>query len=85
MGRQPEITDLYRRLCGSRPLEEMSGTGILGLNAENFNSYKTRIKHDLTGAFGVPALEKLEIASTGKRPNTRYGLRLERAAIEVGM
>ena len=83
--RQPEITALYRRLCGSRPLDEMSDTGIVGLAAENFNSYKARIKQDLTNAFGPLALEKLEIASTGKRPNTRYGLRIDKLALEVVM
>lgn len=83
MARQPEVSNLYRRLCGTRPLEEMSDTGILGLNAENFNSYKARIKQDLRSAFGAPALERLEIASVGKRPNTRFGIRMERDAIEV--
>jgi CRISPR-associated protein Csx14 len=85
MERQPEITELYRQLRGSRPLDEMSDSGILGLSPENFNSYKTRIKQDLRRAFGVPAAEKLEIASAGTRPNTRYGIRIDRAAIEVVM
>ncbi|RTZ97793.1 MAG: TIGR02584 family CRISPR-associated protein [Deltaproteobacteria bacterium] len=83
MERQPEITALYRRLCGTRPLDEMSDTGILGLNPENFNSYKARIKQDLMAAFGIPAAEKLEIAPVGRRPNTRYGLRIAREVIEV--
>jgi CRISPR-associated protein Csx14 len=83
--RQPEITDLYRRLCGSRPLDEMSDTGILNLNAENFRSLKSRIKNDLTGAFGLPAVEKIAIASVGRPPNTRYGLIMDKAAIEVVM
>ncbi len=85
MERQPEITDLYRRLSGGRPLDEMSDSGILGLTAENFNSYKARIKEDLTKAFGPLALERLEIASIGKRPNTRYGLRIDKSALEVVM
>jgi CRISPR-associated protein Csx14 len=85
MQRQPEITDLYRRLCGSRPLDEMSDTGILNLNAENFRSLKSRIKNDLTCAFGLPAVEKIAIASVGRPPNTRYGLRMDKAAIEVVM
>jgi CRISPR-associated protein Csx14 len=80
---QQEITALYRRLCGSRPLEEMSDSGILGLTTESFNSYKARIKQDLMAAFGAMAVEKLEIASVGTRPNTRYGLCMERTAIEV--
>lgn len=83
LDRQSEITGLYKRLCGTRPIEEMSDTGILGLSDENFRSIKTRIKQDLTTAFGPMALERLEIASVGKRPNTRYGIRLDRTTIEV--
>ncbi|MFH0727036.1 MAG: CRISPR-associated ring nuclease Csm6 [Pseudomonadota bacterium] len=83
--RQTEISALYRRLSGSRPVEEMSKTGILGLDFENFRSYKARIKEDLTRAFGPMALEKLAIASHGKRPNMRYGLRMDKGAIEVVM
>lgn len=85
MDRQPEITALYRLRCGSRPLAEMSDSGILGLNKENFNSYKTRIKQDLQRAFGPPALYKLEIASFGQRPHMRFGLRLDKSDIEVVM
>ena len=85
MNRQPEITSLYSRLRGSRPLDEMSDTGILGLNAENFNSYKTHIKNDLLKAFGAPAMNMLEIASVGRRPNKRYGLRADKSLIEVVM
>ena len=61
----------------------MSDTGIVGLTAENFNSYKARIKQDIMDAFGPLALEKLEIASAGKRPNTRYGLMIDKQTIEV--
>ena len=82
---QLEITRLYKQLCGTRPVEEMSKTGILGLDQANFNSLKSRIKEDLLKAFGPMALEKLEIASVGKRPDTRFGIRMEREAIEVVM
>jgi CRISPR-associated protein Csx14 len=81
--RQPEITRLYKQLCGTRPIEEMSTSGILGLEQPNFNSLKSHINKDLLNAFGPMSLEKLEIASVGKRPNTRFGIRLEREAIEV--
>jgi CRISPR-associated protein Csx14 len=85
MERQSKITSLYSRLCGSRPLDEMSDTGILGLNSDNFHSYKTRINQDLETAFGVPAAEKIGIAAIGRRPNTRYGIRLDKETIEVLM
>lgn len=81
--RQPEITRLYKQLRGTRPLEEMSPSGIRGLDKENFNSSKSRIKEDLLNAFGPMALEKLEIASVGKRNEKRYGIWLDRDAIEV--
>ncbi|MBC2744859.1 MAG: TIGR02584 family CRISPR-associated protein, partial [Desulfosarcina sp.] len=83
--RQSEITRLYKQRCGTRPIEEMSTTGILGLEKWNFNSLRSHINKDLMNAFGPLALEKLEIASTGKKPNTRYGLRMDKAAIEVVM
>jgi CRISPR-associated protein Csx14 len=81
--RQTEITRLYKQLCGTRPIEEMSTTGILGLDQVNFNSLKSHINKDLLNTFGPMALEKLEIASVGKRGNTRFGIRLERDVSEV--
>jgi len=63
--RQGEVTDLYRRLAGSRPIDEMSDTGITSLNADNFNMYKGKIKGDLLKGFGPYALKDLEISSEG--------------------
>ena len=80
---QEELADLYRRLCGTRPVREMSDTGITRLSAENFNMYKSRIKNDLLARFGSHALRLLEIASVGKRPNTRYGLRMDKSAVKI--
>ena len=85
MERQTEINNLYCRLSNGRPLEEMSETGILGLSKANFNSLKSQIKQNLTEAFGLPAIERLEIASVGKKPNTRFGIRMDRNVIEVVM
>ena len=81
--KQSEITDLYRKISGTRPLDEMSNTGITGLNADNFNMYKGKIKQDLLGRFGPYALKELEIASVGKRPNTLYGIFLDKSRIEI--
>jgi CRISPR-associated protein (TIGR02584 family) len=80
---QDEITDLYRKLAGSRPLNEMSDTGIKNLNAVNFNSYRSKIKADLLKGFGPYALKDLEISSEGTRPNTRYGIRIDKSRIEI--
>ena len=80
---QEEINDLYKRISGSRPLNEMSDTGITGLSSDNFNTYKAKIKANLLCRFGPYALKKLEIASKGSRPNTRYGIIMDKARIEI--
>ena len=81
--KQDEITDLYRKISGSRPLDEMSDTGITNLSADNFNMYKGKIKSDFLGRFGLYALNDLEIGSVGARPNTRYGIRMDKSKIEI--
>jgi len=81
--KQDQITDLYRKISGTRPLDEMSDTGIINLNADNFNMYKGKIKQDLLGRFGPYALKDLEISSAGSRPHTRYGIRMDRSRIEI--
>ncbi len=81
--KQDEISHLYRKVCGTRPLNEMSDSGITSLNADNFNSYKSKIKEKLTNRFGPYALKELEIASTGTRPNTLYGISMDKAKIEI--
>lgn len=81
--RQDEITELYKKISGTRPLGEMSDTGIINLNSDNFNMYKGKIKQDLLARFGPYALKDLEIASVGTRPNTRYGIRMDRSKIEI--
>ena len=81
--KQDQITGLYRKISGTRPLGEMSDTGIINLNSNNFNMYKGKIKQDLLSRFGPYALRDLEIASVGSRPNTRYGIRMDRSRIEI--
>jgi len=61
----------------------MSDTGITSLSVENFNMYKGKIKNKFFNRFGPYALKELEIASVGTRPNTRYGIPMERDLIEV--
>jgi CRISPR-associated protein (TIGR02584 family) len=80
---QCQITELYRRMCGTRPLNEMSDTGITGLDGDNFNSYKSKIKENLQKSFGQHAVKELEIASLGTRPNTRYGIMMDKSKIEI--
>ena len=81
--KQKEINNIYKKISGSRPLDEMSNTGIINLSSDNFNAYKTKIKANLLGRFGPYALKELEIASVGLRPNTRYGILMDKARIEI--
>lgn len=78
-----QVTVMYTRTLGARLLEEMSNSGIGNLNAENFHSYKSKIRHELLQTFGPAHIADLEIASIGTRPNTRYGIRLDRARIRM--
>ena len=81
--KQSEITRIYEQICGTRPIDEMSEGGITNLSAENFNMYKGKIKQDLLKRFGAYALKDLEIASAGRRPNTRYGIKMDRNRMEI--
>ena len=81
--KQGQITDLYKKTSRGRPLDEMSDSGITGLSAENFNMYKGKIKSEFFNRFGPYALKELEIASVGTRPNTRYGIRMDREKMEI--
>ena len=81
--KQKEINNIYKKISGSRPLDEMSDTGIVKLNSDNFSAYKAKIKANLLGRFGPYALKELEIASVGSRPNTQYGILMDKAKIEI--
>jgi len=81
--KQEQINDLYKKISGSRPLNEMSDTGIINLNSGNFNTYKAKIKRNLLSRFGPYILKDLEIASLGTRPNTRYGIMMDKSNIEI--
>lgn len=79
------IRAFYRRVPGSRLVEEMSDTGIAGLTAENFRSYRARINGRLREAFGTAAAEQLAISSVGNRPTTRYGIKIDSDRIRLVM
>ncbi|HIC84896.1 MAG TPA: hypothetical protein EYP06_01180 [Desulfobacterales bacterium] len=80
---QAEIAAIYKRLSRTRPVDEMSDTGITQLNAENFMMYKGKLRKDLLRRFGPYALKELEVASYGTRPHTRYGLLMDKNQIEI--
>ncbi len=81
--KQADITAIYKKLHGAMPVSEMKDGGIINLDNENFRIYKSRIKEDLLKRYGPYALKDLEIASIGSRPNTCYGIRMDKSAIEV--
>ncbi len=81
--REGMIADLYRRIEPGKDHDAMSDTGIHAISAENFNAYKSKLRRDLERAFGPLEADRLEIATRGRRPNTRYGLLLEREQIRI--
>ena len=83
LAEQERITDIYRRMVPNRDFEAMSDSGILGLTKENFNSYKSKIGEILKQGFGLGALPEIVIDSTGVKPDTRYGLKIDRDQIRV--
>ena len=82
-GNQGRITELYKKLCGTRPVEEMSEKGITCLDDKNFNSFKSKIKTNILNKFGPYALKDLEIASIGSRPGMKYGILTDKGKIEM--
>jgi CRISPR-associated protein Csx14 len=61
----------------------MSDTGIMGLTKENFNSYKSKIADILKQGFGLGALPEIAIDTVGVRPDTCYGIKMDRDRIRV--
>ncbi len=84
-GKQAVIADSYRRLVGKKDLTEMSDTGIIELNLQNFQSYKSKLKTDLSRSFGLYALRELAIESTGKKPDTAFGLPIDKKRVKLIM
>jgi len=77
------IYQLYRMNPVARVHDTMGEGSIGRLSAENFRSYRSKINKDLLKGFGTMAMHDLEIASHGKRPDTRYGLRLDKERIRI--
>lgn len=78
-----EIQRLYRVIPGSRQIEEMSDSGISTLSVANFYSYRSKINRKLQRTYGQNHIQELEIAASGNKPDTCYGLRIDRSRIVV--
>lgn len=78
------IAEIYRKhLAPYRDHEGMSDSGIQGLTAENFNSYRNKINRDIENTFGPTEARHLQISSHGKRPGVRYCISLESKRIRI--
>ncbi|HHO76725.1 MAG TPA: TIGR02584 family CRISPR-associated protein [Deltaproteobacteria bacterium] len=83
LNRRTEIADIYHGMPCRKPAGSLSDSGILCLDAENFNSYKAKIRRDLEKGFGPYSLPEIAIESAGARPDTRYGLNIDRDRITI--
>jgi len=81
--RQTEITALYRQITRSRDVSDLSDSGIIGLTAENFNAYKGKVRRDMANAFGLYTGGALAIEGRGRKPDTRYGIRMDKSRIRL--
>jgi len=71
-------------------IDNTGGTGgidsigsIGSLDAETFNQYKAKIRKKISQRFGPYILSTLEISSAGQRPDTRYGIILDKGLIQI--
>ena len=78
LNRQEAIS---RRYHSTRAVDDMSDSGILALTMENFNSYKSKINRAIIQRYGQGLAADLIIKPVGQRPNTRYGLGIERSSL----
>ncbi|MBI9093241.1 MAG: TIGR02584 family CRISPR-associated protein [Desulfobacterium sp.] len=81
--RLSEIAGLYAKVAGIRPMEEMEKGGITSLSQENFKSYKSRIAKKIKACFGEYSSKSLVIDSSGKRPDTRYGIAMDKDLLRL--
>ncbi len=78
-----EIARIYRSICGSRPIENTQAEGITSLSGDNFRSLRSRINKRLAKTFGRLAAKEMEITSIGTRPDTRYGILMDKKHIQM--
>lgn len=76
--RQETITDFYMRLGGTK-----TDKGICALVKEDLRTYVSKINKDLQKAFGMQAAQLLGVATSGKKPDTSYGLAMDRERIKL--
>ena len=77
------INEIYRLIPNAKISDVMKEGCIGRLNSENFRSHRSKINKRLLRSFGKGAMHELEIAAWGKKPDTRYGIRLDKDLIRI--
>jgi CRISPR-associated protein Csx14 len=73
---QQIITNIYKKLGGMTEKK-----GICALEQEELRSYISKIRKELMNTFGAQAAQLLAVEAAGKKPDTRYGIPMERERI----
>ena len=74
------IAEMYEKVRATSAAA--SSSGILDLSQDNFLAYKAKLNRHLRRDFGIQA-GHIVIASTGNRPNVRYGLLVAQQNIHI--
>ncbi len=83
LDRNCNIAEIYQKhLAPYRDHDGMSNSGIQGLTAENFNSYRNKLNRDIEKAFGPASAKLLAVSASGTRP-VKYGIRLNMNRISI--
>lgn len=82
-GNSDLISKQYQKFCGSRPIEEMSDSGIVNLTMENYRSLRSKINKRIADTFGPYVSREFQITAIGTRPDTQYGILMDKTRIEV--
>jgi len=77
---QDKINELYQQLAG-----HTGDAGICRLEKDSLRVYISKIRQDIQHAFGLPALAQLAVEAVGKKPDKRYGIKMERSKIQLVM
>lgn len=75
---QQIITGFYKKLGGVT-----EDKGICALDKESLRTYVSKIRQDIQKTFGMTAASQLSVESSGKKPDTRYGIPMDRERIQI--
>ena len=75
---QDKINEFYQQLAG-----HIGDAGICRLEKDSLRVYISKIRQDIQRAFGLPFLAQLAVEAVGKKPDKRYGIKMERKKIKI--